>query len=143
MIIHLAMAIISAMSYSGSSYIQSEGAVCRMVYPLNHFVYFLLNIVLLFLYAGSLISANTTEMDYYNNVRVFGFILAMFSAYTFLLKYLSDYVCEFWVLQWSSVLSHMFQFVLEGIFIAKFFDWYYKKIKMLREAMMQSAKYLI
>lgn len=143
MIIHLAMAIISAMSYSGSSFVQSEGAVCRVIYPLNHFVYFILNIVLIFLYAGSLISASTTETDYFNNVRVFGFILVMFSVYTIFLKFMSDLSCEFWDLPWKSVFGHMTQFILEGVFIMRFFDWYYVKIRMLKEAMLQSAKYLM
>jgi len=137
------MAILSAIGYSGSSFVQSEGLVCRLVYPLNHFVYFVLNILLMFLYAGSLISSNTTEISYYDNVRVFGFILAMFSVYTVLLKFLSDSACEFWILEWKAVLSHMVQFFAEGLFISRFFTWYFERIKLLKATMMKSAQYLI
>lgn len=137
------MAILSAIGYSGSSFVQSEGLVCRLLYPLNHFVYFVLNILLMFLYAGSLISSNTTETGYYENVRVFGLILGMFSLYTIGLKFLSDSACEFWTLQWSSVLSHTAQFGAEGLFIYNFFNWYFDKIKLLKETMLKSAQYLV
>ena len=137
------MAILSALGYSGSSHVNSEGLVCRLIYPLNHFVYFVLNILLMFLYAGSLISSNSTDISYYNNVRVFGAILMMFSFYTVFLKFMSDSVCDFWVLRWKSVLSHMFQFAVEGLFISKFFSWYYDRVKIVKETMLKSAQYLV
>ena len=143
MFMHLVLAMMAIVSYGGSSKVETEAVLCRMIFPLNSLVYFLLNVLLIFLYAGSIVSSSSTETGYYDTVRVFGFILIMFSVYSLILKCLSDMSCEYWSLSWGNVLSRMLQFTVEGIFIYNFFAYYYNKIKVLRDSMVSSAKYLI
>lgn len=124
LLLHMILAMISILTYTSLSTLESEPLSCRLLYPLNHFLYFVLNIVLIFFYLSTIIATASSNLKFFENSKIFGFILGLFSVYSIILKMVADNVCEFWTLAWLSVLGNLFVFALEGVVVFGTFNWY-------------------
>ena len=134
-VLHMVLAMISLLTYSSISTLESEPLSCRLLYPLNHFLYFILNLVLIFFYLSTIIATASANLKFFENNKVFGFILVLFSIYSILLKFVADSVCEFWTLGWSSVLGNLSFFFIEGMVVYGVFQTYVSKSSRVRNQM--------
>jgi len=143
-IVHFVGAIISLIGYHSISTVHSEGAVCKFIFPLQHFSNFILNMVMVIIYLSTMISSTSiTSSDIYSNFTNLGILLGAFAGYHLYLKFLSVWTCNFWVMRWSSVMAHFLLFLLEGVFVSVFFGWYNRKTLLITNMMKTSAKYLV
>lgn len=134
-ILHMVLAIVSLLTYSSISTLESEPLSCRLLYPLNHFLYFLLHIVLVFFYLSTIIATASANLEYFEKNTVFGFILLLFAIYSVLLKFVANSVCEFWTVGWSSVLGNLSFFFIEGLIVYSLFQNYVYKSTKVRNQM--------
>jgi hypothetical protein len=95
-----------------------------MLYPLNHFLYFILNVVLIFFFLSTVIATASANLQFFQNSKIFVVILALFTVYSIVLKCVADNVCEFWTMTWASVLGNLLVFALEGTVVCGIFNWY-------------------
>lgn len=143
LVMHLVMCFFSALNLQTPSYITTESLGCRFIFPLKNLVHLILNIILCFLFAGSILNVKTiTDLTFYEKSRKFGIILIMFSTYNVFLKFLNRINCMFWEISWYSVIGNMGSFFLEGLFIFMFFQWYHDKVLIIRDTMITSIRIL-
>ena len=136
-LLHIVLAMISLITYASLSTLESEPMSCKILYPLNHILYFLLNIILVFFYLSTIMATSSSNLQFFQNSKILVVILGLFSAYSFLVKILSDQVCEFWTLHWSKIILSMIVFCSEGYVVVTLFKWYVDKSTKVRDQMMR------
>ena len=142
-IMHLIMTLVSFISAQSSSIVHNEGLLCKVMYPLNHLLYGVINFILMVAFLFILISTSVNDLRFLENIRGWGAFLVAICLYTVFLKHLTDASCEFWTVSWTQCLCHLIQFAFEGSFIVCFYDWYNKKVEYLKQTMRKSAQDLI
>lgn len=133
------MTILTVLNLQTPSYITSESMVCRSIFPLKNIVHLVINVILAFLFAGSILNVTSiSDLSFYHKNQKFGLVLVFFSLYNVCLKLLNHLNCVFWEMSWSTVLGETSSILLEGAFIHIFFKWYYNKVKTVRDTMVTS-----
>lgn len=62
-------------------------------------------------------------------------VLAIYIIYTLLIKITSNYVCEFWSMDWAHVIPIALFVLLERMMVAYLFDWYMAKSTKVKSQM--------
>lgn len=133
------MTILSVLNLQTPSYITSESMACRSIFPLKNILHLIINVILAFLFAGSILNVTSiSDLSFYQKNQKFGAILVLFSLYNVFLKFLNQMNCVFWEMSWSTVCGQTLSILLEGAFIYVFFKWYYNKVKIVRDTMVAS-----
>ena len=134
-LLHIVLAMISLITYASLSTLESEPMSCKILYPLNHILNLILNVVLFSFYAATIGAIKFSNHEFFQKTQTLVIILGLFSLYQIIIKFAADNVCEFWTLVWHKVILRIVVSLVEGMVILMVFKWYDNKSSRVRDQM--------
>ena len=125
----------SLINFASLSTLDSETKSCKLIFPLNHLMFFGLNMALLIFFLSTIIATTSTNLSFFDNSKIILTMITVFVVYTFVIKFASNYVCEFWTMQWIHIIPMSLFGFCEGLLVAYLFNWYVAKSCKVRDQM--------
>lgn len=134
-VLHLILGLMSLINFASLSTLDSESKSCKIIYPLNHLMFFGLNMALLIFFLSTIIATSSTNLSFFEKSKILLAVLGMFVVYTILVKLTSNVVCQFWTMQWIHIIPMSLFGLCEGFLVSYLFNWYVSKSSKVRDQM--------